>query len=127
MFMMEYTEGKGWHDPRIIPYGPIAYDPSIMVVHYGQTIFEGLKAYRTKDNRVVMFRPDENMKRLNQSCDRLCIPRIDEELALEALKKLVDIDRNWVPDAPGTSLYIRPFIYATDPYLGSARPAHIIS
>lgn len=122
MFMMEYTEGKGWHDPRIIPYGPIAYDPSIMVVHYGQTIFEGLKAYRTKDNRVVMFRPDENMKRLNQSCDRLCIPRIDEELALEALKKLVDIDRNWVPDAPGTSLYIRPFIYATDPYLG-VRPS----
>ena len=122
MFMMEYTEGKGWHDPRIIPYGPIAYDPSIMVVHYGQTIFEGLKAYRTKDNRVVMFRPDENMKRLNQSCDRLCIPWIDEELALEALKKLVDIDRNWVPDAPGTSLYIRPFIYATDPYLG-VRPS----
>ena len=122
MFLMEYTEGKGWHDPRIIPYGPIAYDPSIMVVHYGQTIFEGLKAYRTKDNKVVMFRPDENMKRLNQSCDRLCIPRIDEELALQALKKLVDIDRDWVPDAPGTSLYIRPFIYATDPYLG-VRPS----
>ena len=78
MFLMEYTEGKGWHDPRIIPYGPIAYDPSIMVVHYGQTIFEGLKAYRTKDNKVVMFRPDENMKRLNQSCDRLCIPRIEK-------------------------------------------------
>lgn len=123
MFLMEYTEGKGWHDPRIIPYGPIPYDPAIMVVHYGQTVFEGLKAYRTKDNRVVMFRPNENMKRMNNSCERLCIPKIDEEFALEALKKLVDIDRDWVPSAPGTSLYIRPFIYATDPHLG-VRPSH---
>ena len=123
MFIMDYTEGRGWHDPRIIPYGPLSYDPSIMVVHYGQTVFEGLKAYRTRDNRIVMFRPDENIKRLNQSCDRLCIPRVDEELTLQAMKKLVDIDRDWVPDAPGTSLYIRPFIYATDPFLG-VRPSN---
>jgi len=118
MFMMDYTEGKGWHDPRIVPYGSIPYDPSLMVFHYGQTIFEGLKAYRTKDNRIVLFRPDENMKRLNQSCERLCIPKVDEEFALKALKKLVEVDKDWVPDAPGTSLYIRPFIFATDPYLG---------
>jgi len=125
MFMMDYTEGKGWHDPRIIPYGPISYDPSIMVFHYGQTVFEGLKAYRTRDNRIVMFRPDENIKRLNKSCDRLCIPEVDEEFTLRAMKKLVEIDKDWVPDAPGTSLYIRPFIYATDPYLG-VRPQILI-
>lgn len=123
MFILDYTEGIGWHDARIIPYGKIAYEPSIMVFHYGQTIFEGLKAYKTQDDHIVMFRPDQNMKRLNESCDRLCIPRIDEELAIEAMKKLVAIDKDWVPDAPGTSLYIRPFIYATDPYLG-VRPSH---
>jgi branched-chain amino acid aminotransferase len=94
-----------------------------MTFHYGQSIFEGLKAYRTKDDEIVLFRPDENMKRLNQSCDKLCIPRIDEDFAIEAMKKLVAIDKDWVPAAPGTSLYIRPFIIATDPFLG-VRPSN---
>ncbi|MCX7774372.1 MAG: branched-chain amino acid aminotransferase [Clostridia bacterium] len=123
MFIMEYTEGKGWHDPRIIPYGTIAYEPSLMVFHYGQSIFEGLKAYKTDKGEVVLFRPDQNMKRLNESCDRLCIPRIDEDFAVEAIKKLVAIDRDWIPEAPDTSLYIRPFIIATDPFLG-VRPSN---
>jgi len=123
MFIMDYSVEKGWHDPRIVPYGPISYEPSIMVFHYGQSIFEGLKAYRTESGEVVLFRPDENMKRLNASCDRLCIPLIDEEFALEALKKLINIDIDWVPASEGTSLYIRPFIIATDPYLG-VRPSY---
>jgi branched-chain amino acid aminotransferase len=119
---MDYTEGKGWHDARIVPYGPISYEPSIMVFHYGQSIFEGLKAYRTENGQVVLFRPDENMKRLNASCDRLCIPGIDEEFAIKALKQLINIDIDWVPENEGTSLYIRPFIIATDPFLG-VRPS----
>lgn len=123
MFIMDYSEGKGWHDARIIPYGPIPYEPSIMVFHYGQSIFEGLKAYRTDDGQVVLFRPDENMKRLNASCDRLCIPRIDEDFAIMAMKQLINIDIEWVPENKGTSLYIRPFIIATDPYLG-VRPSN---
>mgnify|MGYP001237750694 CR=1 FL=1 len=118
MFIMDYTEGKGWHDPRIVPYQPITLEPSSMVFHYGQTVFEGLKAYRTADGDIQLFRPDANFKRLNNSNERLVIPPVDEELALEALKKLVDVDRDWVPDAPGTSLYIRPFIIATEPFLG---------
>lgn len=118
MFIMDYTEGKGWYDARIVPYGPISYEPSMMVLHYGQSIFEGLKAYWTNDRKIVMFRPDQNMKRLNESCDRLCIPKIDEKSAVEAMRKLVEIDKDWVPSAPGTSLYIRPFIYATEPHLG---------
>ncbi|MGI6621647.1 MAG: branched-chain amino acid aminotransferase [Clostridiaceae bacterium] len=122
MFIMDYTEGKGWHDARIVPYGPISYEPSIMVFHYGQSIFEGLKAYRTENGQVVLFRPDENMKRLNASCDRLCIPGIDEEFAIKALKQLINIDIDWVPENEGTSLYIRPFIIATDPFLG-VRPS----
>ncbi len=122
MFVMDYTEGKGWHDARIVPYGALPYEPSMMTFHYGQSIFEGLKAYRTASDEVVMFRPDENMKRLNESCDRLCIPRIDEAFCLEAMRRLVDLDRDWIPDAANTSLYIRPFIIATDPYLG-VRPS----
>lgn len=120
MFIMDYIEGKGWHDPRIIPYQPIALDPSCVVFHYGQTVFEGLKAYVTKEGKVQLFRPEKNMERLNLSNDRLVIPQIDEELALTALKQLVAIDKEWIPQAEGTSLYIRPFIIATQPYLGVA-------
>ncbi len=123
MFIMDYTEGKGWHDARIIPYGTIAYEPSLMVFHYGQSIFEGLKAYKTENGEVVLFRPDQNMKRLNESCEGLCIPKIDEAFAVEALKKLVAIDKDWIPEAPNTSLYVRPFIIATDPFLG-VRPSN---
>ncbi|AUS96148.1 branched chain amino acid aminotransferase [Clostridium thermosuccinogenes] len=118
MFIMNYTEGKGWHDPRIVPYGPIPFEPSTMVFHYGQAVFEGLKAYKTTDGRVLLFRPRKNMERINISNDRLCIPPVDPDFCVEALKTLVNIDKDWIPEAEGTSLYIRPFIIATDPYLG---------
>jgi branched-chain amino acid aminotransferase len=120
MFVLDYTEGQGWHDPRIIPYQPITLEPSSMVFHYGQTVFEGLKAYKTPANEVVLFRPEKNISRLNKSSARMSIPPIDEELALEGLKQLVTLDSEWIPNAPGTSLYIRPFIIATEQYLGVA-------
>lgn len=118
MFVMDYTTGKGWHDPRIVPYGPLSLDPSAMIFHYGQGIFEGMKAYRAKDGRVLLFRPDRNVARANISNERLGIPPLDEEFALEAIKAVVKVDQDWIPTEPGTSLYIRPFIIATDPYLG---------
>ena len=118
MFVMDYTEGIGWHDARIVPYGPIEMDPSCMTLHYGQTIFEGLKAYKTPDGNINLFRPYNNMKRINISNDRLCIPQIDEEFAVEAIKELVLIDQDWIPEGEGTSLYIRPFIFGTDNMLG---------
>ena len=118
MFLMNYDEGKGWHDPRIVPYGPIELDPAAMCLHYGQEVFEGLKAYRTEDGRILLFRPDRNMARLNSSNERLCIPAIDEAFAVEAIKKLVSVDQDWIPTAEGTSLYIRPFIFATEAQVG---------
>lgn len=120
MFVMDYSEQKGWHDPRIVPYAPITLDPSAMVLHYGQTVFEGLKAYVTQDGSAQLFRPDENFKRLNRSNARLCIPPIDEAFALKALKKLVAVEKDWIPNLPETSLYIRPFIIGTEPFLGVA-------
>jgi len=122
MFVMDYTEGKGWHDPRIVPYGPISLEPSSMVFHYGQAIFEGLKAYKAADGRILLFRPEKNMERVNISNDRLCIPPIDVDFAVEACKTLVNLEKDWIPEAEGTSLYIRPFIIATDPFLG-VRPS----
>ncbi|MDR0931115.1 MAG: branched-chain amino acid aminotransferase [Clostridiales bacterium] len=118
MFLMNYTTEKGWHDPRIVPYAPIEFSLATMTFHYGQSIFEGLKAYRTQDGDVQLFRPKNNMARLNNSAKRLCIPTIDEDFAVDAIKKLVDVDRDWVPSNPGTSLYIRPFIFGTDEFLG---------
>lgn len=118
MFLMDYKEGEGWYDARIVPYQPLEMDPAAMVFHYGQTVFEGLKAYRTKDDTIQLFRPEENVKRLNRSNARMCIPKVDEDIALEAIKTLVDLDRDWVPRKEGTSLYIRPFVIATEPYLG---------
>ena len=120
MFMMNYTEGEGWHDARIVPYGNISLDPSAMVFHYGQEMFEGLKAYRGEDDTIYLFRPDMNAKRANASNERLCIPEIPEDMFVEAVKAVVDIDRDWVPSDPGTSLYIRPFVIATDEFLGVA-------
>lgn len=120
MFTMNYTEERGWHDPKIVPYEPISLDPAAMVFHYGQTVFEGLKAYVTDDDEVLLFRPEENMKRLNRSNERLCIPTFDEKLALAGLRKLIQVDKDWIPNIEGTSLYIRPFIFATQPYLGVA-------
>lgn len=118
MFIMDYSSEKGWYDPRIVPYGPLSMDPSAMVFHYGQAVFEGLKAYKTKDGKVFLFRPDMNMKRINNSNERMSIPEIDEELAVDAVKTLVHLDSDWIPTEPGTSLYVRPFIIATDPFLG---------
>jgi len=118
MFILDYDEGQGWHDARIVPYQPITLDPAAKVFHYGQTVFEGLKAYRTESGSIALFRPDMNVKRLNRSNDRMSIPPIDEQLALEALKQLVMVDQDWVPDTPQTSLYIRPFVIATEAALG---------
>ncbi|UOQ85745.1 branched-chain amino acid aminotransferase [Gracilibacillus salinarum] len=118
MFIQDYNPERGWHNQRIVPYQPLTLDPAAIVFHYGQTVFEGLKAYRTKRNNIQLFRPDKNMERLNRSNDRLCIPQIDEEFAIDAIKHLVHIDQDWVPNAPGTSLYIRPFVISTEPYLG---------
>ena len=126
MFLMNYDEGQGWHDARIVPYAPIPLDPSAMCLHYGQADFEGMKAYRTADGKIQLFRPDQNMARLNVSNDRLCIPKIDEKFAIEAIKALVKVDEDWVPSAEGTSLYIRPFIFATDAMLGVHPAKHLI-
>ncbi len=118
MFNMDYNTEKGWHAPRIDPYAPISMDPSTMVLHYGQAVFEGLKAYRTDSDEIQLFRPRDNFRRLNRSSAKLCIPQFDEELALDGLKQLLAIEKRWVPGAEGTSLYIRPTIVAMDPFLG---------
>ncbi len=122
MFLMNYETGKGWHDPRIVPYADISLDPSAMVFHYGQEMFEGLKAYKAEDGRTLLFRPDKNIERANRSNRRLCIPEIPEEDFLQAIKAIVKTDEAWIPTKPGTSLYIRPFVIATDPFLG-VRPS----
>lgn len=120
MFVMNYTEGQGWHDARIVPYEDISLPPSAMVFHYGQEMFEGMKAYHGVDGNIYLFRPDMNAKRANNSSRRLCIPEIPEEDFVEAVKAVVDVDRDWVPTEEGTSLYIRPFVIATDAFLGVA-------
>ena len=125
MFIMNYDEGEGWHNPRIVPYGPFELDPAAMVLHYAQEIFEGMKAYRTADGSIQLFRPDKNMARMNVSCDRLCIPKIDEEFAIKAIKTLVEVDKDWVPSLDGTSLYIRPYIFATDAQVGVHPAKHL--
>lgn len=122
MFVMDYKTDIGWHNAKIVPYGPLEFDPSTMVLHYGQAIFEGLKAYKTEDGKILLFRPEKNMERINKSNERMCIPQIDIDFCVNAIKTLVDVDSDWVPTAEGTSLYIRPFIIATDPYLG-VRPS----
>ena len=118
MFIMDYSQEKGWHDARIVPFGPFPIHPASTVLHYGSEIFEGLKAYRTADGSVQLFRPMENIRRLNSSAERLCLPEIPEDLALEVLTKFVDFEKDWTPSAPGTSLYIRPFLFGNDETLG---------
>lgn len=120
MFIADYEEGKGWLRHRIVPYAPLQLDPASIVFHYGQTVFEGLKAYRTEDGTIKLFRPQENMKRLNRSLERLCMPKIDEEAALQALTQLILIEKDWIPTLPDTSLYIRPFVIANEAFLGVA-------
>lgn len=123
MFIMDYSISNGWHNPRIVPYAPLELDPATMVLHYGQAIFEGLKAYKSVDGRILLFRPDKNVERINVSNDRMCIPQIDSDFCIKAIKTLVDLEKDWIPTAEGTSLYIRPFIIATDPFLG-VRPSN---
>ena len=118
MFNMDYNPQSGWHNSRIEPYAPIISDPAMMVFHYAQAVFEGLKAFYGKDGDILLFRPKDNFKRLNDSCRALCIPEIDEEFALKALKQLIEIEKNKIPNAEGTALYIRPTIIATDSFLG---------
>ncbi len=118
MFVMNYTAGQGWHDARIVPYAPFQLDPATAVLHYAQEIFEGMKAYRTADGTIQLFRPDCNAKRMQDSADRLCIPPIPEEDYIQAVKAIVDVDRDWVPHSDGASLYIRPFAFASDVGLG---------
>ena len=118
MFLMDYTEGQGWHDARIVPFGDIALNPAACVFHYGVEVFEGMKAYNAPDGRLLLFRPDANAKRINNSGARLLIPPVPVEDFVEAVKTLVDVDREWVPKRQDQSLYIRPFIYATEPHLG---------
>ncbi|NLG92110.1 MAG: branched-chain amino acid aminotransferase [Clostridiales bacterium] len=126
MFVMNYDEGEGWHDARIVPFGPIELSPAAMCLHYGQSVFEGMKAYRAVDGRVLLFRPDKNMARLNSSNDRLCIPLIDEKFCEKAIEKLVSIEKDWIPSAEGTSLYIRPFIIGIDPHIGVHPARHLV-
>ena len=118
MFVMDYDAGQGWHDARVIPYQNLSLDPACMVFHYAQEMFEGLKAYRTPNGDVQLFRPDKNIERMNNTNKRLCIPELDPSDVLDALKAIVSVEKDWVPALEGTSLYIRPFIIATDVQLG---------
>lgn len=118
MFNMDYNPEKGWHNPRIEPFEDFSLSPATMTFHYGQAIFEGLKAYKTSDGAIRLFRPQENFKRFNKSARGMCIPELDEKFALESLKELLKVEKNWIPETPGTSLYVRPTIIATDPFLG---------
>ena len=122
MFIMNYEKGKGWFDPRVVPYQPVVLEPSAMVFHYGQEMFEGLKAYKAEDGRTLLFRPDKNIERANNTNRRICIPEIPAEDFLQAIETVVKVDEAWIPEKEGTSLYIRPFIIATDPFLG-VRPS----
>ena len=118
MFVMEYTRAEGWHNARIVPFENITLHPASTVLHYGSEIFEGLKAYRRADGGVQLFRPIENMRRLNNSAERLCLPTIPEEMSMEILKTFVEVEKDWVPYSGGTSLYLRPFMFGNDPFLG---------
>ena len=118
MFMMDYSREAGWHDARIIPFGNLSLHPASTVLHYGSEIFEGLKAYRRADGKVQLFRPMENIRRMNRSAERLCLPQIPEEDAFRVLKAFVDMEQDWTPSAPGTSLYLRPYLFGNDETLG---------
>ena len=122
MFVMDFQEEKGWYDPRVEPYGPFPLDPAAAVLHYAQAVFDGLKAFRGRDGQVRLFRPQKHVERLIQSSQRLCIPPLDPDIALKSLVTLVGIEKDWVPSTVGTSLYVRPTIIASEPFLG-VRPA----
>ncbi len=117
MFIMNYDEMEGWHDARIVPYGPITLSPAANIFHYGSGVFEGLKAYRRKDGGIQLFRPEQNAMRMFESAKRMGMPPVPKEIFIDAVRALVDIDRDWVPHSEGASLYIRPYIIGTDPTL----------
>ena len=118
MFMMDYHEGKGWHDPRVVPYQPFTMDPASCVLHYGQTIFDGLKAFRGTDGHIRIFRGPDHARRLNRSAEYVCIPELDPEMVEASIRTLVEVDQRWVPSLAGTSLYIRPTVIANEIFLG---------
>ena len=118
MFIMEYDTGIGWHDAKIVEYGPISLEPTALIFHYGQETFEGLKAYKNNEGKITLFRPKENFERMNRSNERMCMPKIDVDFVHDALVKLLEIEKDWIPEQPGTSLYIRPVMFATEPALG---------
>ncbi|MFC6997703.1 branched-chain amino acid aminotransferase [Rufibacter roseus] len=122
MLVVDYADGA-WQDPQIVPYGPIEVSPATAALHYGQALFEGMKAYKTVDGQVVLFRPRDNWARMNESAKRLCMPEIPEEIFMEGLKQLISIDADWVPQRQGYSLYIRPFMFGSEGLLG-VRPAN---
>ena len=125
MFLVDYDEGQGWHDPRIVPYGPLQIDPAAKVLHYAEEIFEGLKAYRTADGSIQLFRIKDNIDRMNKSAERLCLPQIPEELAMAGIMELVKVEQDWVPSEKDTSLYIRPFMIGLDAALGVHSSQHV--
>ena len=125
MFIIDYDADQGWHDARIIPYGPLMIDPAAKVLHYAEEIFEGLKAYRTADGSIQLFRVMDNIKRMNDSADRLCMPQIPEDMAFEGIKALVEMEQEWVPSEKDTSLYIRPFMIGLDAALGVHSSHHV--
>ena len=118
MFMMDWNSEKGWYNQRIVPFENISLHPASTVLHYGSEIFEGLKAYRRADGKVQLFRPIENIRRMNRSAERLCLPEIPEDMAMEILTTFVNLEQDWTPSAEGTSLYLRPFMFGNDESLG---------
>ncbi len=118
MFTMEYSSAKGWHNPTVKPYQPLVLDPANITLHYGQALFEGMKAYRCANDEIRLFRPMDNFARMCQGAERLAMQPIDKDMAFAGLKKLLEIEKDWVPHSPGTSLYIRPTLIATDAFLG---------
>ena len=123
MFVMDYEEGQGWHDARIVPYGPIEFDPASMVLHYAQETFEGMKAYKTKDGRILLFRPEMNARRFINSNKRLSMPIIEEDDFVQAVEEIVRVEKDWIPTGEGESLYIRPYMFATEKAIG-VHPSH---
>lgn len=118
MLLVDYEKGQGWHAPRIVPYGPLDLEPAAAGLHYGQAMFEGLKAYRLADGRVALFRIDRHAARMAAGAARLCIPPVDEALFVQGITQLIAADRDWVPTTRGTALYVRPTLVATEPFLG---------
>ncbi len=118
MFMMDWNKEKGWYNARIVPFENFSIHPASTVLHYGSEIFEGLKAYRRKDGKVQLFRPIENIRRMNRSAERMCLPEIPEDLGMQVLETFVKLEQDWTPSAEGTSLYLRPFMFGNDETLG---------